>query len=157
MTPSSRVAPALGGRCVRSAPRRATIQSWRCDLGVTLFDEGSNEVIFSVNFWHWRAIVEAVRALNVIEDERAEALHNPFFSELTQDEARAVAAAIRKTLLPALEADDRLLLDGTRTKTPDDGTFHRAPEEQHKNYGTNAAVLEKFAKACETCAGFRVS
>lgn len=125
-------------------------------MGIDLSDLVTDETIFRVNFWHWRTIVEAIRALHVIDSDRAAALHEPFASELTREEARAVAAAIRERLLPTLRDDERLLLDGTRTTVPDDGTFHRDPSEQHKNYSTNRAVLAEFAAACEACAGFRV-
>lgn len=126
-------------------------------MGITLVDQKSEDLVFDVNFWHWRAIVEAVRRLAVLPAERAAALHEPFVGDLTQDEARTVATAIRERLLPTLESDDRLLLDGTRTKAPDDGTFYRSPEEQHRNYGTTREVLEPFTRYCETCAGFQVS
>ena len=126
-------------------------------MGVTLFDQRSNEVVFDINFWHWRAIVEAVRVLDVLPDELVESLHTPFASELGEAECRIVAAAIRTRLLPTLADDERVLLDGRRTTAPDDGTFHRDPAEQHRNYSTNRAVLAEFAACCATCSGFRVA
>ena len=126
-------------------------------MGITLFDQGTDEVVFNINFWHWRAIVEAIRRLQVLPEPRVDGLHTPFASELTQEEARLVGAAIRERLLPTLGEDERLLLDGRTTKEPDDGVFHRDPAEQHKNYSTNRQALERFSRCCETCAGFRVS
>ena len=126
-------------------------------MGVTLFDQKTDAIVFNINFWHWRAIVEAVRSLGVLPEARVEALHEPFIGELTEEEARTVAAAIRERLLPALREDERLLLDGQRTSVPDDGTFHRDPAEQHRNYSTNRKVLEELARCCEACGGFRVS
>ena len=126
-------------------------------VGVTLFDQKTDAIIFDVNFWHWRAIVEAIRSLGVIGESRVDALHQQFIGELTEDEARVVSAAIRERPLPTLGEDERLLLDGRRTTEPDDGTFYREPAEQHRNYSTNRRMLEEFAVCCETCAGFRVS
>jgi hypothetical protein len=126
-------------------------------VGITLFDQKTDEIVFDVNFWHWRAIVEAIRSLGVLPESRVDALHQPFNGELAQDEARLVAAAIRERLLPTLGEDERLLFDGRRTTEPDDGTFYREPAEQHKNYSTNRRVLEEFARCCEGCSGFRVS
>jgi hypothetical protein len=126
-------------------------------MGVTLFDQVTNEVIFDVNFWHWRALVEAVRALDVFSIETVAQLHEPFVGELTQDEARHVADAIRERLLPTLTNGERVLLDGTRTTEPDDGTFHRDTSEQHRNYSTTRAILALFADCCASCGGFRVS
>jgi len=126
-------------------------------MGVTLFDHDSEAVVFDINFWHWRAIVEAVRSLHVLPDERIDGLHTPFVGELSEEEARLVGSALRERLLPTLGEEERLLLDGRTTTELDDGTFYRDPTEQHKNYSTNRRVLEKFADCCETCAGFRVS
>jgi hypothetical protein len=123
---------------------------------MTLFDQKSNAIIFDTNFWHWRAIVEAIRSLAVLPDSRVDALHEQFVGDLTEEEAQVVAAAVRG-LTATLRDDERLLLDGRRTTEPDDGTFFRDPAEQHKNYGTNRAVLEEFARCCESCGGFRVS
>ena len=124
---------------------------------MTLFDQKSDAIVFDVNFWHWRAIVEAIRSLGVLPEKRVDALQEQFVGELMQEESRAVAAAIRERLLPTLADDERLLLDGRRTTEPDDGTFYRDPAEQHRNYNTNRRMLEEFAKCCETCSGFRVS
>jgi hypothetical protein len=125
-------------------------------VGITLFDQKTDAIVFDVNFWHWRAIVEAVRSLGVLAEERVNLLHDQFVGELTEDEARAVAAAIRARLLPTLRDDERLLLGGRRTTEPDDGTFYRELAEQHKNYSTDRRALDKFATCCESCGGFRV-
>ena len=126
-------------------------------MGMTLFDQNTSAIVFDVNFWHWRAIVEAIRSLRVLPEAKVDALHEQFAGELTEDEARTIAAAIRERLLPTLRDDERLLLDGQRTTELDDGTLYREPVEQHKNYSTNREVLENFARSCETCNGFRVS
>ncbi len=126
-------------------------------MGVTLFDQKTDVIVFDTNFWHWRAIVEAVRALKVLPDSRVDLLHQAFVGELTESESRAVALAIRERLLPTLRDGERLLLDGRRTTEPDDGTMHYDPAEQHKNYSTDRRVLEEFANCCAACGGFRVS
>lgn len=126
-------------------------------MGVSLFDRKTRTIVFDVNFWHYRAIVEAIRLLDVLPDATVDALHESWQNTgLTEDEARLVASAIRTRLLPTLRDDERLLLDGRRTTEPDDGTFHRDPTEQHRNYSTNRRVLERFAECCATCNGFFV-
>ena len=126
-------------------------------MGVSLFDRTTNGIVFDVNFWHYRAIVEAIRSLGVLPDEKVDTLHESWQDTgLTTEEARLVAEAIRTRLLPTLGEDDRLLLDGQRTTEPDDGVMHYNPAEQHKNYSTNRRVLEEFVKCCETCNGFSV-
>src|SRR5262245_55224669 len=114
-------------------------------MGVTLIDLERDDHVFDINFWHWPAIVEPVRACAVLPDERVDPLHEPFVGGLTEAEARAVAAGLRERMLPTLAASERVRLDGSRTLEPDDGTFHREPAEQHRNYSTNREVLEEFA------------
>lgn len=126
-------------------------------MGISLFDRKTNEIVFDVNFWHYRAIVEAIRSLEVLSEEKVDALHESWLGNgLTADEASVVGSALRERLIPTLAEDERLLLDGARTTEPDDGTFHREPDEQHSNYSTNRRVLERFAECCETCNGFNV-
>lgn len=127
-------------------------------MTVLLVDRKTNEVVFDINFWHYRAIVEAIRSLRVLPDEKVDSLHEQFQGNgLTEAEARLVAAAIRARLLPTLKEDERLLLDGSRTTEPDDRTFYTEPDNWHKNYSTNRRVLEEFARCCETCNGFEVA
>jgi hypothetical protein len=125
-------------------------------MGITLSDLETDAYLLSINFWNWRPIVEMIRSLGLLPQELVDSLHEPFVGELTAAEAHAVAAEIRRVVLPALTAGQRVLLDGTRTTEPDDGTFHRAPADHAKNYGTTAAVLELFVRACEGSRGFRV-
>jgi hypothetical protein len=117
----------------------------------------SNDIVFDVKFWHYRAIVEAIRSLRVLPEATVDALHESWQDTgLTTEEARLVAEEIRDRLLPTLADDERLRLDGTRTTEPDDGTMHYGPTDRHKNYSTNRRVLEEFAACCETCNGFFV-
>lgn len=126
-------------------------------MGVSLFDRETNEIVFDINFWHYRAIVEAIRSLGVLPDEKVDSLHESWQENgLSSEEARLVAKGLRSQLLPTLADEERLLLDGRRTTEPDDGTFYKEPGEVHKNYSTNREVLEKFAQTCETCNGFTV-
>jgi hypothetical protein len=126
-------------------------------MGVCLFDQKTNHIVFSVNFWHYRAIVEAVRSLQVLPEATVDSLHQNWTgSGLTTEEARLVAKALRTQLLPTLAEDERLLFDGRRTVEPDDGTMHWDAAEQHKNYSTNRRVLGEFAACCESCNGFMV-
>ncbi len=122
-----------------------------------LMDNETDDVVFDVNFWHYRAIVEAIRSLRVLPDEQVDRLHEPFTgSGLTKDECRIVAAELQARVVPILEQDDRLLLDGTVTKEPDDGVFHKTDAEWPKNYSTNKTVLAAFIDAIQKSSGFTV-
>jgi hypothetical protein len=59
-------------------------------MGVVLSDNSNASHNFSVNWWHWHAIVEAVRRTGVLPVDRVEGLHQAFFGELSVAEAHAV-------------------------------------------------------------------
>lgn len=125
-------------------------------MGVTLIDTSDDNLVFTANFWNWRAIVEAVRLLDVLPSDRVDGLHELFVGDLTRDEARRVGDALRLRLIATLSDGERLLLDGSRTTEPDDGVFHRTIEDWHRNYGTSRDALERFAAFCEETQGFKV-
>lgn len=125
-------------------------------MGVILSDNGDADHDFSINWWHWHAVVEAVRRTGVLPVDRVEGLHRTSVGELSVTEAHAVGYAIRTQVCPALDEGKRLLLDGTATADPDDGRLYKEPSKTHENYGTNRTVLESFAVFCERCDGFRV-
>lgn len=126
-------------------------------MGIDLFDRRTGEIIFSVNFWHYRAIVEAIRTLDVLSEATVDSLHASYQGNgLSASQAKAVARALRRRLIPRLAPGERVLWGGGRTKEPDDGTYHRDPAEYHRNYSTNREVLEEFAECCENCNGFDV-
>lgn len=122
-------------------------------MSVILFDLESGESGFSVNFWHWRTIVEAIRATHSLPDEQVDLLHQPFVGGLREREARIVGRALR-AVTATLSPDDRLLLDGTTTADPDDHTLYW--DEWHRNYSTNRRILEQFIAYCDTCHGFSI-
>ncbi len=126
-------------------------------MGVMLFDLVDDTYHFSVNFWHYRAIVEAIRRLETLPNDRAADLHDVYVCEMSREEAHTIAKALNDKLIPTLEADDSLLWGGEITKEPDDGVFHRDPADQHKNYRTTADVLQNFADFCAKSHGFRVT
>lgn len=122
-----------------------------------LMDSETDDVVFDVNFWHYRAIVEAIQSLQILSVEYVARLHEPFTGAgLSKDECKIVSAQLRAKVLPALEDEDRLLLDGTITKLPNDGVFYKSESEWHRNYSTNKKVLLDFITAIDDCNGFTV-
>jgi len=122
-----------------------------------LMDNETDDVVFDINFWHYRAIVEAIRSLRVLPDDHVDRLHEPFTgSGLTKDECLIVAKELHARLVSTLDQDDRLLLDGTVTKEPDDGVFHKTDIEWQKNYSTNRTVIAAFVDAIRKSNGFTV-
>jgi hypothetical protein len=134
-------------------------------MGITLFDrQTGDEPAFDINFWHWGAIVEAIRSTSVIPDALVDGLHEPFCDNgLTAEQARAVAAALRATIILALGDKEWLGLDQSVSTSQTDGPvggFTAAMERGEDLsylYQTNRAALESFANYCDTCNGFSVS
>lgn len=140
-------------------------QTKREILGITLFDrQTGGEPIFDINFWHWRAIVEAIRSTRAIPDAQVDGLHEPYCGNgLTGDQAHAVAVALRTTVIPALGDNDWLGLDQSVSTSRKDGpaggftAAMKRGEDLSYLYQTNRAVLESFAAYCDSCNGFLVS
>ena len=71
-------------------------------------------------------------------------------------DARSIAEALRSKLILALRDDDRILVRGTITKDPDDGTMHLDPEERRENYSTSRRVLFRLADFRDASEGFDI-
>ena len=124
-------------------------------MGFSLTDLADSERIVFVNFWNWRPTVEIIRAAGLLDTNRLEGLHQQISAtRVSTDEARAIARHLRETVLPSLPSDARVLLDGSSTTDPDDGTFYRDPSEADRNYSATRSWLETFAVFCESCSGF---
>jgi len=127
-------------------------------MGFALTDIGNRERITFVNFWNWRPTVEVLRQAELLDEERLVGLHEQFScTQVTKDEARAIAHYLREKVLPSLPQAGRILFDGSITLAPDDGTFYKSPEDFHKNYGAVRSWLETSASFCETCDGFELN
>ena len=124
-------------------------------MGFAITDLSDPEQIIFVNFWNWHPTVEIIRRTGLIDAQRLEGLHQQISATcVTTDEARAIARHLRDIVLPALSPQARVLLDGSSTTEPDDGTLHRDPSELDRNYGASHTWLETFATFCESCSGF---
>jgi hypothetical protein len=120
-------------------------------MSFILTDRADDGHELQVNAWHWRTILMLLTTCKALPEERIEVMGiSGACPELSESEVRQVAAALRAKVLPGLEADDRVMIDGTFTKTSDDGRFHREDQELHKNYSTNKDVLTKVCEFCET-------
>lgn len=124
-------------------------------MGISLIDNNSKDIIFDINFWHWRAIVEEIRRQDILSNEIVDGLHEPFCGNgLNKQQCCDVYKKLMMDVIPKLSDNQRILIDGERTYEKDDFVFHR--EEVEKNYSTNKQVLAKFCKSIENCNGFEV-
>lgn len=93
-------------------------------MGFYLRDFKNRDGSFSTNFWNWHAIVEVIRLLNVLPEDKVESLHEPFCGNgLSAEEARLVALSIRTQILPRLDEVSRIYSNGSikQTDEPDNG------------------------------------
>ena len=124
-------------------------------MGVRLTDLGREDRSEKCNWWNWRPTLALMQASGVLDDVQQVTLELGV-GEVSEDQARAIARFLEERVLPAVWPDERVLLDGTVTAEPDDGTFHRGATKQDKNYSADGEWLRQFAAFCRECRGFSV-
>ena len=124
-------------------------------MGVRVIDLGCEDRSEKCDWWNWRPTVELLRASGVLDDVQAVLLESGV-GEVSEDQARAIVRFLEGRVLPAVGPDERVLLDGTVTDVPDDGTLHRGPAERSWNYSADGGWLRRFAAFCRVCRGFFV-
>jgi hypothetical protein len=114
-----------------------------------------------LNWWNWRPLVAMlVRAGILPEGEREERCLASFCGGRLSAQEALRAAYYIEALLPTLEPDERVLLDGARTQEPIN--YHTPISElSHQeiwvSYSVKREVLAKFAEFCRRSGGFEVS
>lgn len=124
-------------------------------MGVHIVDEQNKDRFLRKNWWQWRPIVEAIRSLNLLDDERLDYLSDGIGS-LTERECLQIAEELKTKVLPKIREGERMLLDGTVTDVPDDGHFYREQSEQQKNYSVSYESLSTFIDFCYASKGLHV-
>jgi hypothetical protein len=114
-----------------------------------------------LNWWNWRPLVALlVRSGILPESERAErCLSNFSGGGLSADEALRAASYI-EALLPTIQQEQRILLDGKLTEEPINYTKSISELDQQEiwnSYSVKREVLAQFAEFCRRSGGFEVS
>ena len=126
-------------------------------MSFILTDTSDNTRRLQLNAWHWRTILMLLDVADALPKERIEVMGiSGACPTLSRHEAQSIATTLRSKVLSGLESDERILIDGAITKEPDDGTFFRDPKDHHRNYSTNAQVIERLCDFCELCGGFTI-
>ena len=124
-------------------------------MGVNLRDKETRDFFFGINFWNWRTIVEQIRSLDILPDERVDDLHESFCGfGLSREECLLVADKLESRIISQLSDTERVLLSGEKTEKPDDYKFHK--NNIASNYSTNKEALEEFVTGIRQCNGFEV-
>lgn len=124
-------------------------------MGVDIDDLRDRSRSIHTNWWQWRPTVELIRSLGLFDDERLDVVVEGI-GEFNQEETHRIAELLELNVLPRVQANEQVLIDGSVTDVPDDGTFHREQEQQHRNYRANRDWLVEFIAFCKSSNGIYI-
>src|SRR4030095_1241083 len=126
-------------------------------MSFTLHDLGSEHFEFTANVWNWKAALEIIKSLDIMSEGKVRQMgYNATGMKVDVDDAHAIGAAIRQSVLPRLSPDGRMFADSRVTDEPDDMTLHRDDDDQWKNYSVTREWLNDFADFCLRSKGFQI-
>jgi hypothetical protein len=126
-------------------------------MSFTLIDQGSEGFELNANVWTWKAVVEIIRNLDIIDEGAVRQMsYNATGVKLTIEQAHEIGQRIRDEVLPKLAPDKRMFADLSVTDAPDDKTLYRDGDEQWKNYSVSYDWLKEFSDFCLRSKGFQV-
>lgn len=126
-------------------------------MSFTLIDQGSEGFEFNSNVWSWKAAVEIIRHLDIVDEGAIRQMsYNATGVKITADDAHEIGSRIKKEMLKKVPAGKRMFADLSVTDAPDDKTLYRDGDEQWKNYSVTHEWLAEFADFCLNSKGFQV-
>lgn len=126
-------------------------------MSFTLIDQGSEGFEFNSNVWSWKAAVEIIRSLDIVDEGAIRQMsYNATGVKIAADDAHEIGSRIKKEILKKVPAGKRMFADLSITDAPDDKTLYRDGDEQWKNYSVTHEWLTEFADFCLNSKGFQV-
>jgi hypothetical protein len=126
-------------------------------MSFTLIDQGSEGFEFNSNVWSWKAAVEIIRSLDIVDEGAIRQMsYNATGVKIATDDAHEIGVRIKKEILKKVPAGKRMFADLSVTDAPDDMTLYRDGDEQWKNYSVTHEWLADFAEFCLKSKGFQV-
>jgi len=126
-------------------------------MSFTLIDLGSEQYEFSANVWQWKATLEIIRSLDLLDEGAMRQMnYNATGVKVSLTDAHAIGTRIRQEFLPNLAPNKRIYADLSVTDEPDDMTLYRDGDEQWRNYSVHHDWLKDFAEFCLKSKGFQV-
>jgi hypothetical protein len=126
-------------------------------MSFTLLDQGSENFEFQANVWNWKAAVEIIRELDIVDEGAMRQMgYNATGVKVSMEDAHAIGNRIRDEILPKVPVGKRMYSDLTVTDAPDDMTLYRDSDEQWKNYSVTHEWLQEFSEFCLKSKGFQV-
>jgi len=126
-------------------------------MSFTLTDLGSESFEFNANVWNWKAALELIRNLDILDEGAMRQMnYNATGVKIAMKDAHEIGARIQNEFLPKLAPNKRIYADLTITDEPDDMTLHRDGDEQWKNFSVSHDWLKEFAEFCLRSKGFQI-
>lgn len=126
-------------------------------MSFTLTDLGSESFEFNANVWNWKAALELIRNLDILDEGAMRQMnYNATGVKVSIEDAHMIGKRIQDEFLPKLAPDKRIYADLSITDDPDDMTLHRDDDEQWKNYSVTHNWLKEFAEFCLKSKGFQI-
>lgn len=126
-------------------------------MSFTLIDQGSEGFEFTANVWNWKAAVEVIRSLDIVDEGAIRQMsYNATGVTIAVDDAHEIGSRIKSEILKKVTAGKRMFADLSVTDAPDDKTLYRDADEEWKNYSVTHEWLTEFADFCLRSKGFRV-
>jgi len=112
---------------------------------------------FPTSVWNWKAAVEVITHLGVIDQFTARKMVlNGSGVKISMEDAHEIGLKLRAEILPKLKTNKRIFADLSITDSPDDGTFHEHGADSWKNYSVGAVWVEDFSDFVLRSKGFQV-
>jgi len=126
-------------------------------MSFTLVDMGSEQFRFDANVWHWKAALEIIRSLDLLDEGALRQMnYNATGVKVSLKDAHEIGTRIQQEFLPRLAPAKRIYSDLTITEEPDDMTLYRDNDEQWKNYSVDHDWLKDFSEFCLRSKGFQI-
>jgi hypothetical protein len=126
-------------------------------MSFTLTDLGSEGYEFNANVWNWKAALEIIRNLDIVDEGAMRQMnYNATGVKISLEDAHQIGTRIQNEFLPRLAPNKRIYSDLSITDEPDDMTLHRDGDEQWKNYSVTHDWLKDFSDFCLKSKGFQI-
>lgn len=126
-------------------------------MSFTLIDQSSEGIEFAANVWNWKAAVEIIRSLDIVDEGAIRQMsYNATGVKIAPDDAHEIGSRIKKEILKKVSPGKRMFGDLSVTDAPDDKTLYRDGDENWKNYSVTHEWLTEFADFCLRSKGFQV-
>lgn len=118
---------------------------------------GSEQYKLNANVWNWKAALEIIRALDIVDEGAMRQMnYNATGVKISLKDAHEIGTRIQQEFLPKLAPNKRIYSDLSITDEPDDMTLHRDDDEQWKNYSVDHDWLKEFSDFCLKSKGFQI-